>query len=105
MMQLVAGTGHFDARDLGAVAWRRGIDVQHGKGVVGGRIGIEQRHIGEGFDGGLHGHRRRRIEALVGKQFRHRLAPPRGFDPREAEVRIRRQAPSFKKAGIFLKLS
>jgi hypothetical protein len=47
VVQLVAGAGHFDTRDLSAVAWRCGIDVQHSKGVVGGRVGIEQRHVGK----------------------------------------------------------
>ena len=74
VVQLVAGVGHFDTRDLSAVAWRCGIDVQHSKGVVGGRVGIEQRHVGKRFRRGLHGHRRRRVKALVGKQFRHCLA-------------------------------
>ena len=104
VVQLVAGAGHVDTRDLSAVAWRCGIDVQHGKGVVGGRVGIEQRHVGERFRRGLHGHRRRRVEALVGKQFRHCLGPPRGFGPRDPETRIERAPASFENAGVFLKL-
>jgi hypothetical protein len=75
VVQLVARARHVHARDLGAVAGRRRIEIQHGKGVARGRIGIEQRHIGKRFDRRLHRHRRRRIEALVGKQFWHGLVP------------------------------
>ena len=104
VVQLVAGAGHVDARDLCAVAGRCGIDIQHGKGVAGGRVGIEQRHVGMCFHWRLHGHRRRRVEALVGKQFRHRRALL-AVSVRVPETRIKRTPESFEKAGVFLKLS
>jgi hypothetical protein len=67
VVQFVAGPRHFHARDLGPVAGRRRIDVEHGKRVVAARIGIEQGDIGERLCRGLHRHRRRWIEALVGE--------------------------------------
>ncbi len=105
VMQLVAGIRHVNARDLGAISRRRGIDVEHRKGVVDGRVGIEQRHVRERLRRGLHGHRRRRVKALVGKQFRHCRDPSRGFQSAHPETRIERAPASFENAGSFLKLS
>ena len=103
LVQFVAGTRHADARDLGAVGWRRGIDVQHGQGVVGRGVWIEERHVGQCFRRGLHGHRRRRVEGLVGKQCRHGL-PSLRFRSARPETRIDRASASFGNAGVFLKL-
>ena len=71
VVELVAGARHVDARDLRAVTRRCGIDVEDGQRVAAGRIGVEQGDIRDRFHGRAHGHRRRRIEGLVGKQFGH----------------------------------
>jgi hypothetical protein len=102
-MQLVAGTRHLHSCELCAVTRGSAIEVQHGKSIVPGRIGIEQRNVRKRLGRRLHRHRRRWVEGLVGKQFRDHVVPPRGVVPRSRESRIDPSAASFENAGVFLK--
>jgi hypothetical protein len=104
-VELIAGAGHVEPRDLRTVAGRCGVDIQDGHGVVAAWIGIQQRDVGQRLDGRLHGHRWRRIEGLVGKQFRHCQPLFDAVVASDREGRIRAPGASFENAGVFLKLS
>ena len=82
MVQLVAGAWHDDAFDRRAITGRLGIQIEHGHRVGGLRIRVEQGDVGQCLPSGLHGHRGRRIEALVGQKLRHRGFLPGSQGPR-----------------------